>query len=47
LADVFQGVDLDVDELLRAEVERRPTVGGRSDAVTRIGGLVSLTDERG
>ena len=29
-ADVFQGVVLEVDELLRAEVERRLTVGGAS-----------------
>src|SRR6516165_545839 len=31
-ADVFQGVVLEVDELLRAEVERRLTVGGASGA---------------
>src|SRR5262245_61035075 len=31
-ADVFQGVILDVDELLRAEVERLLTVGGASGA---------------
>jgi hypothetical protein len=29
-ADVFQGVVLEVDELLRAEVEHRLTVGGAS-----------------
>ena len=31
-ADVFQGVVLEVDELLRAEVEHRLTVGGASGA---------------
>src|SRR5207237_8085433 len=31
-ADVFQGVVLEVDELLRAEVERRLTVGSASGA---------------
>ena len=31
-ADVFQGVILEVDELPRAEVERRLTVGGASGA---------------
>src|SRR5947208_4178118 len=31
-ADVFQGVVLEVDELFRAEVERRLTVGGASGA---------------
>src|SRR4051794_41045440 len=31
-ADVFQRVIVEVDELLRAEVERRPTVGGTSGA---------------
>jgi hypothetical protein len=31
-ADVFQGVILEVDELLRAEVERLLTVGGASSA---------------
>ena len=32
VADVFQGVVLEVDELLRAEVERLLTVGGASGA---------------
>ncbi|MHC2619754.1 hypothetical protein ACVIW2_001786 [Bradyrhizobium huanghuaihaiense] len=31
-ADVFQGVVVEIDELLRAEVERRLTVGGASGA---------------
>ena len=31
-ADVFQGVVLEVDELLRTEVERLLTVGGASGA---------------
>src|SRR3970282_1267113 len=31
-ADVFQGVGVEVDELLRAEVEHRLTVGGASGA---------------
>src|SRR6185312_2463520 len=31
-ADVFQGIVLEIDELLRAEVERLLTVGGASGA---------------
>ena len=39
-ADVFQGVVLEVDELLRAEVERLLTVGGASGADDVGAGLI-------
>ena len=46
-ADVFQGVVLEVDEVLGTEVEQRLTVGGESCAAASTDGVVSLTDERG